>query len=372
MTSATTTRRVFNFSAGPAIFPEKVLSQARDEMLSLPGLGMSVLEISHRSDTYKAIHASAQANVRQLLNVPDDYEVLFLQGGSRLQFTMLPMNLASPGQSVDYFVTGTWSKKAVEECRKVVGVTPNIVCDFGGSKYDRIAETGDFQIDPAAAFAYYCSNETVQGVQFQKEPDVGEIPLVCDSSSDIFSRPLDVTKYAVIYACAQKNAGPAGVTIVIIRKDLLDRSDDGLPGYLNFKTHAEADSMFNTPPTFAIYMLNLVTEWLLNDIGGLENMYARNQEKAAILYAAIDQSRGFYLPHAQSNSRSIMNVTFNLGSEEELAKFVAEAAKRELCNLKGHRSVGGIRASIYNAMPTEGVAALGEFMKEFADARRSA
>ncbi len=358
------TERVFNFSAGPAAFPEKVLLQARDEMMSLPGLGMSVMEISHRSDEFKAIHAEAQSNVRTLLSVPDDYEVLFLQGGSRLQFSMIPMNLASPGQTADYFVTGTWSKKSVDECAKV-GVLPNVVCDFSESGYDRIPAPGDVTVNPDSAFAYYCSNETVQGVQFPSEPDVGGVPLICDSSSDIFCRPLPVEKYGMIYACAQKNAGPAGVTIVIMKKDLLERSSDDLPGYLNYKLHAEADSMFNTPPTFAIYMVNLIAKWLLNDVGGLDKMFARNQEKASMLYEAIDSSDGFYVPHAQPESRSIMNVTFKLAKEDLLARFVEEAAKRRLCNLKGHRSVGGIRASIYNAVPTEGVVELRDFMAEF-------
>ena len=359
------TERVFNFSAGPAAFPEKVLMQARDEMMSLPGLGMSVMEISHRSDEFKAIHSQAISNIRTLLSVPDDYEVLFLQGGSRLQFSMIPMNLASPGQTADYFVTGTWSKKSVGECEKIAGVTPNVVCDFSESGYDRIPAAGEVKLNPDAAYAYYCSNETVQGVQFLDEPDVGDVPLICDSSSDIFCRPLPVQKYGMIYACAQKNAGPAGVTIVIMRKDLVERSSDDLPGYLSFKTHADAGSMFNTPPTFAIYMVNLVAKWLLNDVGGLDKMFARNQEKASMLYEVIDNSDGFYVPHAQPDSRSIMNVTFKLAKEDLLGEFVQQAAERRLCNLKGHRSVGGIRASIYNAVPVEGVTELRDFMTEF-------
>lgn len=358
------TERVFNFSAGPAAFPEKVLLQARDEMLSLPGLGMSVMEISHRSDEFKSIQAQAQSNIRTLLSIPDDYEVLFLQGGSRLQFSMIPMNLASPGQTADYFVTGTWSKKSVAECEKV-GVKPNVVCDYSESGFDRIPAPGAIQINPESAYAYYCSNETVQGVQFPTEPDVGSVPLICDSSSDIFCRPLPVEKYGMIYACAQKNAGPAGVTIVIMRKSLLDRSSDDLPGYLNYKMHADADSMFNTPPTFAIYMVNLVAKWLLDDVGGLEKMFAINQKKASMLYEVIDSSDGFYVPHAHPDSRSIMNVTFKLANEDLLAEFVEQAAKRRLCNLKGHRSVGGIRASIYNAVPTQGVEELRDFMTEF-------
>lgn len=359
------TNRVTNFSAGPAAIPEKVLEQARDEMMSLPGIGMSVMEISHRSDHFKAIHNSARNNIRKLLNIPDDYEVLFLQGGSRLQFSMIPMNLAAAGQTALYFATGAWSEKAIGESRKIKDITTKVVCDFKESKYDRVPSGKLDGIEDDAAYAYYCSNETIHGVQFQSEPDVGNVPLICDCSSDIFYRPLPIEKYGMVYACAQKNAGPSGVTIVVMRKELLERSRDELPGYLNYKLHADADSMFNTPPTFAIYMVNLVTQWLLDDVGGLEKMHAQNQTKSALLYDVIDASDGFYVPHAQKDSRSLMNVTFNLGSDELLSKFKESAAKQNLCNLSGHRSVGGVRASIYNAMPVEGVTQLRDFMQEF-------
>jgi len=359
------TNRVFNFSPGPAVLPSDVLTQVRDELLSLPGLGMSVLEISHRSSQFKAIHAEAQANLRTLLNVPENYHVLFLQGGSRLQFSMIPMNLAHDGQTAHYFVTGTWSKKAVEESQKIPSMTTDVICDFEQFGYDRLPGTSSMEIDPAAAYAYYCSNETVHGVQFQTEPNVGSVPLVCDASSDFLCRPLQIEKYGMLYACAQKNAGPAGLTIVILRDDLLQRGPDSLPGYLNYRSHSENDSMFNTPPTFAIYVLNLVAKWLINDVGGLEQMHARNREKANMLYALIDESSGFYTGHAQSDARSIMNVTFRLPNESLQDEFVRQAEKHNCYNLKGHRSVGGIRASIYNSMSVEGVATLRDFMHDF-------
>lgn len=361
------TQRIYNFSAGPAVLPESVLKQAQAEFLSLNGMGMSILEISHRSEAFKAIHAEAQANIRKLLNVPDNYRVLFLQGGSRLQFSMIPMNLAA-NKKAQYFITGTWSKKSVEETKTLSNVTTEILWDGSETNFDRLPP--QTAVDPDAGYVYYCSNETIHGVQFQSEPEVGDVTLVCDASSDFMYRPLPVEKYGMIYACAQKNAGPAGVTIVLIRDDLLERSDDGLPGYLNYKTHAANDSMFNTPPTFAIYMVNLVARWLLNDAGGLAAVHANNQKKAKLLYDVIDSSEGFYAGHAQADSRSLMNVTFQMANDELLAKFISAAAERNLGNLKGHRSVGGIRASIYNAMPTEGVAALAEFMQDFCNENR--
>ncbi|MEM7312827.1 MAG: 3-phosphoserine/phosphohydroxythreonine transaminase [Planctomycetota bacterium] len=357
--------RVFNFSAGPAVLPESVLARARDDMMGLPGLGMSVMEISHRSAPYQAIHDSAKSNIRKLLNLPDNYQVLFLQGGSRLQFSMIPMNLADSGQTAQYMCTGTWSKKAIDEAKKVPGLNVDVVCDYSDSNFKQVPAGGELSIDSSAAYAYYCSNETIQGVQFPSEPSVGDVPLVCDASSDIFCRPLDMPKYGILYACAQKNAGPAGVTILIIRDDLLERSKDELPGYLNFKTHADNDSMFNTPPTFGIYMVNLIAEWLLNDIGGLDKMVERNRQKSKMLYDVLDASDGFYAGHADAGSRSLMNVTFNLPSDEIQSDFIAGAEEHGLFNLKGHRSVGGIRASIYNALPVTAVEALRDFMKDF-------
>ena len=358
------TDRVFNFSPGPAMFPLPVLEQARDEMLSLPGLGMSVLEISHRSKPFLEIIQAAEENLRRLLGVPDSYRILFLQGGSRLQFSMTAMNLLrGTGQKADYILTGSWGKKAVVEASREGAV--HTAWDGGETNYDRLPKEAELRLSTDAAYVHFTSNETIQGVQFSAEPDVGEVPLVCDASSDFLSRPIDIERYGLIYACAQKNAGPAGVTVVIVRDDLVERSDDSLPGYLNYKNHVQAESMYNTPPTFAIYLLNLVTRWILHEIGGLEKMATINCEKAALLYDLIDDSHGFYQGHAQADSRSQMNVVFRLSSEEQTKRFLAGAESIDLYSLKGHRSVGGIRASIYNAMPREGVETLARFMKEF-------
>jgi phosphoserine aminotransferase len=362
------TQRVYNFSAGPAVLPVPVLEQVQREMLSLPGVGASILEISHRSSAFTPIIVGAEANLRRLLSIPDDYAVLFLQGGSRLQFSMIPMNLLAPGQSCDYVLTGSWGKDALKEAKKA-GST-RVAWDGEATNYDRLPQRGDLSLDPQAAFVHYTANETIQGVEFSTEPDVGNVPLVCDASSNFLSRPIDLRKYGLIYACAQKNAGPAGVTVVIIRKDLLPRSTPQLPGYLNYQIHAENGSMWNTPPTFAIYVLKLITEWLDRDIGGLKAMREHNEDKARLLYDVLDSSGGFYAGHAQPDCRSLMNVTFRLPSEELTTKFVAEGKQRNLVELKGHRSVGGIRASIYNAMPKAGVEALRDFMVEFREANQ--
>lgn len=344
--------------------PVSVLQRAQAEMLCLPGAGASVMEISHRSKHFIAILESAQQNLRQLLSIPDDFSVLFLQGGSRLQFSMIPQNLLrGQAEPADYLLTGAWGVAARDEAVKEGPV--RLAWNGESEGFRRVPRQEELDLNPHAAYAYLTSNETIEGVQFKHEPDVGSVPLVCDASSDFLHRPLDLSKYGLLYACAQKNAGPAGVTVVIIRKDLLDRSSDQLPGYLNYKTHDKKESMFNTPPTFAIYLVDLVAQWLLNDVGGLDAMYATNQRKAASLYEVIDRSEGFYAGHAEADSRSVMNVTFRLPNDELQEKFVAEAAQRKLCNLKGHRSVGGIRASIYNAMPEDGVQALRDFMEEF-------
>jgi len=358
------TQRAYNFSAGPAVLPEPVLARVQQEMMALPGPRASILEISHRSPTFKEIIGAAEANVRKLLSVPENYSVLFLQGGSRLQFSMIPMNLlTNEKKSADYIVTGSWGKHALKEARKEGEI--NVAWDGGDEKYTRLPTSDQLTLDPNAAYLHYTSNETIHGVQFPGEPEVGDVPLVCDASSDFLYRPLAIERYGLIYACAQKNLGPAGVTIVILRKDLLERSRDELPGYLNYKTHAEAGSLMNTAPTFAIYVVRLVTDWLLNDLGGLEKMYTQNQAKAAMLYEAIDQSEGFYSGHAQADSRSLMNVVFRLPSEELTVAFLAQAEKSNLTALGGHRSVGGIRASIYNAMPVAGVETLRDFMVDF-------
>lgn len=357
-------QRVFNFAAGPAVLPEPVLAEVQRDLLALPGVGASILEISHRSKTFENIIQQAETNLRQLLTIPNDYAVLMLQGGARLQFSMIPMNLMGEGRrSCDYLVTGSWSKYAAQEAVKF-GET-RIAWDGKPTNYDRLPAQSELKLDAKAAYVYYASNETIQGVQFATEPNVGNVPLVCDASSDFLSRPVDVRKYGVLYACAQKNAGPSGVTVVIIRKDLLQRSRDTLPGYLNFQIHAEARSLWNTAPTFPIYVMMLVTKWLITDIGGLARMETQNQAKAKLLYDVIDQSNGFYTGHSQPNCRSMMNVSFRLPSDELTAKFVQGAEQRRMTDLKGHRSVGGIRASIYNAMPVAGVEALRDFMLEF-------
>ncbi len=357
--------RVFNFSAGPAALPLPVLEQAQRELLALPGCGASVMEISHRSKQFVQVLDQAIADLTTLLKVPDGYRILFLQGGARLQFSMIPMNLLpGRGAAADYILTGSWSKHALAEARKEGDV--NVAWDGKDTNYDQLPQDEELRLSDDAAYVYFASNETIQGVQFSAEPQVGDRPLVCDASSDFLSRPLDIGRYGLIYACAQKNAGPAGVTIVIIREDLLERSTDALPGYLNYATHAQHNSMYNTPPTFAVYLVGLVAKWLLDDIGGLEAMHEVNQRKAATLYEAIDASGGFYRGHSRKECRSLMNVTFRLPSEELETAFLAEAAKRGLTALKGHRSVGGIRASIYNAMPVEGVEALRDLMAETA------
>jgi len=357
--------RVLNFSAGPAVLPEPVLAEVQRDLMALPGVGASILEISHRSKTFEDIIAQGETNLRQLLQIPDDYAVLMLQGGARLQFSMIPMNMMGGGRrTCDYIVTGSWSKYAAQEAVKF-GET-RIAWDGKPTNYDRVPAPGELRLDPKAAYIYYASNETIQGVQFTAEPNVGDVPLVCDASSDFLSRPVDVRKYGILYACAQKNAGPAGLTVVIIRKDLLERSSDRLPGYLNFQIHAEAQSLWNTAPTFPIYVLMLVTKWLITDIGGLQKMDAQNRTKAKLLYDVIDGSGGYYVGHSQPNCRSMMNVSFRLPSDELTAKFLSGAEELGMTDLKGHRSVGGIRASIYNAMPVAGVERLREYMVEFA------
>jgi phosphoserine aminotransferase len=354
------TERIFNFSAGPAVLPVPVLEKARDEMLSLPGVGMSVMEISHRSKTFDAIHQGAKAGLKELLGVPEGYEILFLQGGASLQFSMVPINFLNRG-SADYILTGSWGKKAIKEAKK--HGSANVAADMADSHYNRTPAQDELKLDPNASYIHVTSNETIEGVEWKQEPQVGNVPLVCDASSDICSRPVDVSKYALIYAGAQKNLGPSGVTLVILRDDLLQKIPDGLDTMLDYRTHAKADSLYNTPNTWGIYILNLVCDWM-KDQGGLEAIHRRNEEKARKIYEAIDAT-DFYRGHAVREARSIMNVTFRLPSEELEKKFTSEATAQGLDGLKGHRSVGGIRASIYNAFPPEGVDALVQFMMEF-------
>jgi len=363
-------KRVYNFSAGPAVLPMAALEEAQRDLLALPGVGSSVLEISHRSKAFTEIIRQAEANLRELLEIPEEYHVLFLQGGAQMQFGMVPMNLLrGTGRSADYILTGSWGNKAIHEA-KTQGET-RVAWDGKHDNYVRVPRQEELDLDPDAAYVHITSNETIQGVQFAAEPEVGEVPLVCDSSSDFLCRPVPVRRYGVLYACAQKNAGPAGVTIVIIRDDLLQDIPGGLPSMLNYRVMAEGKSLFNTPPVFSVYMVMLVTGWLLDEVGGLERMHELNRQKATLLYEVIDQSGGFYRKHAEPASRSIMNVTFRLPDAALEADFLKEAESRGLAALKGHRSVGGIRASIYNAMPLEGVEALRDFMLEFHEKNRS-
>lgn len=354
--------RVWNFSAGPSMLPMPVLEEAQRDLLALPGVGMSVLEISHRSKWYEAINEEAEQNLRQLLGIPDHYSVLFLQGGASLQFAMVPMNLLG-GRSADYIITGSWGEKAYKEAT-LVG-SARVVWNGKSENFTRVPRPEEVSVDPNAAYVHFTSNETIQGVEFPTEPEVGSVPLVCDASSDFLSRPIPIERYALIYAGAQKNAGPAGVTIVILRNDLLERVPQNLPAMLSYRVHAENKSLYNTPPVFAVYMVMLVTRWLRDTIGGLAKMEQLNRQKAHLLYEVIDRSEGFYRGHAHPEYRSMMNVTWRLPSEALEKEFLQQAQANGLYELKGHRSVGGCRASIYNAVPLEAVQALREFMLEF-------
>ncbi len=355
------TERIYNFSAGPAVLPVAVLEQARDELLSLPGVGMSVMEISHRSETFDDIFNEAESGVRELMGVPENYHILFLQGGASLQFSMIPMNFLSKEASADYILTGSWGKKAVKEARHEGGV--HIAATTEDSRYSRIPAQDELKLNAEAAYVHITSNETIEGVQWQHEPEVGDVPLVNDSSSDIMSRPVAVEKHALIYAGAQKNIGPSGVTLVIIRDDMLARIPGGLHTMLDFRTHVENKSLYNTPNTWGIYIINLVCRHL-KEKGGLAAVQQENDAKAKLLYDAIDATE-FYRGHADPEARSRMNVTFRLPSEELEKRFAQESTAQSLDGLAGHRSVGGIRASIYNAFPRAGVEALVSFMHEF-------
>lgn len=356
-----TETRVFNFSSGPAVLPEPVLLEAQRDLYALPGVGMSVLEISHRSKAFDRVISEAKADLREIAGIPDDYDVLFLQGGASLQFSMVPMNLLPADGSADYVVTGSWSQKAVKEAKRVGRV--RIAASTEEGNFSRVPAADALDFDSGAVYAHITSNNTIFGTQWQSFPDTGDVPLVSDASSDIFSAPIDVTKFGLIYAGAQKNLGPSGVTLVIIRKDLLTRSQATLPTMLSYKVHAENDSLYNTPPAFGIYILGLVLKWLKAE-GGLPAAAERNARKAAKVYAEIDRT-GFYVGHAAADSRSLMNITFRLPSEDLEKAFVKESTAAGLDGLKGHRSVGGLRASIYNAFPEAGVDALVSFMRDF-------
>ncbi len=355
------TERIFNFSAGPAVLPLPVLEEAQRDMVSLPGVGMSVMEISHRSKTFDEIIGRAEAGLRELMKVPDNYHILFLQGGASLQFSMVPMNFLPADGSADYVLTGSWGKKALKEAKKVGAV--NVAATMADGGFTRVPSRDEMSLNSHAAYVHITSNETIEGVQWKREPNVGDVPLVADTSSDILSRQIDVSKYGIIYAGAQKNMGPSGVTVVILRDDLLQRIPENLATMLDYRIHVENKSLYNTPNTWGIYILSLVCKWL-QEKGGLAGMERENEEKARLIYEAIDAT-DFYRGHADIDCRSTMNVTFRLPAEELEKKFVAEATAQGLDGLKGHRSVGGIRASIYNAFPRAGVEALVSFMKDF-------
>jgi phosphoserine aminotransferase len=355
-------KRVYNFNAGPAALPLPVLEEIQAEFLDYQGTGMSIIEISHRSKPFDKVINEAVERTKRLLNLGEDFQVLFLQGGASMQFCMIPMNLALPGKPVDYINTGTWATKAIKEA-KIQKLDVRVIASSEDKNFSYIPK--EYAVDPDAAYLHFTSNNTIKGTQWAKFPAAGAVPLVCDMSSDIMSRPFDAKPFGLIYAGAQKNIGPAGTAMVIIRKDLLERTPDDLPTMLKYTTFAKENSMFNTPSCFTIYVINLVLKWLEEKVGGLAAMEKLNQEKGDLLYGYMDQS-GYYKGTAEKDSRSLMNVTFRLPSEELEAKFVAEALKNELAGLKGHRSVGGCRASIYNATSKAGVQALVDFMKDFA------
>ncbi|HZV54341.1 MAG TPA: 3-phosphoserine/phosphohydroxythreonine transaminase [Rhodocyclaceae bacterium] len=357
--------RVFNFSAGPAALPEEVLKQAADEMVDWHGAGCSVMEMSHRGKEFMGIAAQAEADLRELMGIPANYKVLFLQGGASAQFEMIPINLLRGKASADYVYTGEWAKKAIKAAKTFCNV--NVVASAEDKSFTYAPALADWKLNKDAAYVHYTSNETIGGVEFNWTPETGDIPLVCDMSSNILSRPIDVSKYGLIYAGAQKNIGPAGLTIVIVRDDLVGQAVPTPPAMLNYKTHVDAESMYNTPPTYAIYIAGLVFQWLKRN-GGIAAMEQKNIEKANLLYNYLETTDFYRNPVARSD-RSRMNVPFTLkdaGLDEE---FLKGAKAKGMVQLKGHRSVGGMRASIYNAMPTAGVQALVEYMKEFAAAK---
>ncbi|MDR1989700.1 MAG: 3-phosphoserine/phosphohydroxythreonine transaminase [Acidobacteriaceae bacterium] len=360
----TTPTRVLNFSAGPAVLPLPVLEEIQRDLVALPGVGMSILEVSHRSKAFEDILAKTEADIRALANIPANYKVLFLQGGASTQFSMVPMNLLGAGQTADYIDCGSWADKAIKEAKKVG--TVNVSGSSKADNYSHLPNSADLKFTPGAAYVHITNNNTIEGTEYKTLPDVGGAPIVNDTSSDMFSRPIDIAKHGLIYAGAQKNLGPAGVTLVIIREDMLARAaavQKTLPTMLSYAVHAENTSMYNTPPTFSIYAVGLVVQWLQKN-GGLPAMLAVNERKAGKLYAEIDRT-GFYRGTAKKEDRSLMNVTFRLSTEDLEKKFVKESTAAGLDGLKGHRSVGGMRASIYNAFPESGIDTLVAFMQEF-------
>lgn len=358
--------RVYNFSAGPSILPEAVLEQVSKEIMNYEESGMSVMEMSHRSPVYKKIIEEAEASLRQLMSIPENYKVLFLQGGASLQFAMVPLNLMTGSKKADYVNTGAWSKKAIAEAKKTGNV--NIVGTSEDTTFNYIPKLDPSTFNQDADYFYITSNNTIYGTAFKELPDTGNVPIVADMSSSILSEVIDVSKYGIIFAGAQKNMGPAGVTVVIIREDLIGKAGSDVPTMLNYKTHEQAESMFNTPPTFSIYVAGLVFKWLI-DLGGIKAIEVLNRKKAALIYDYIDKST-FFKGTVREEDRSLMNIPFLSPTAELDEAFVAGAKERGLTNLKGHRTVGGMRASIYNAMPLKGIEVLISYMKEFEEANK--
>jgi len=355
--------RKYNFYAGPATLPLPVLEQMRDELVDYKQMGLSLIETSHRSKEYDQVHNEAIALIKELLAVPDNYKILFLGGGATLQFSMIPLNFLGGGKSCDFTLTGSWAKKAYSDSKKLGKV--NVIFDGAENNFTKIPDASSLNVTADAAYLHITSNETIQGIEWHSFPDTGNVPLISDMSSDIMSRPLPVEKFGLIYAGAQKNLGPAGVTLVIIREDLLERCPDTLTAYLNYKTHVDKNSLYNTPPVFAVYAIKLVMEWV-KDQGGLNAMAESAEKRASLIYNTIEQSNGYYSCPVDELSRSKMNVVFRLPDENLEKKFVEEVTKEGMIGLKGHRSVGGCRASMYNAMPVEGATTLADFMKKFA------
>jgi phosphoserine aminotransferase len=355
--------RIFNFSAGPCTLPYSALEEAHAEFLDYKGKGMSLIEMSHRSAEYDAVHMEAMDLIKRLYGLPENYKVLFLGGGATMQFSMVPMNLMGPGQSCDFTLTGAWAKKAFADAKKIGNV--NVIFDGSGDNFMSLPDPAGLKVNPDAAYFHMTSNETIGGVQWSDFPDTGEVPLVCDMSSDFVSRRIPVEKFGLIYAGAQKNAGPAGTSIVIIREDLLKRSSDNLTAYMSYATHAPKDSMYNTPPVFPIYMMMKTLQWLEKK-GGLDAATKMANDRASLIYGAMAADAGFYSCPVKEDSRSIMNIVWRLPNEDLEKQFVSEALAAGMSGLKGHRSVGGCRASVYNAMPVEGAKALADFMGEFA------
>ncbi len=355
-------QRAYNFNAGPSALPLEVLEKAQAELIDFRGTGMSVMELSHRSAAYEEVHNQAKANLAELLSIPENYEILFLQGGASLQFSMIPMNFLKPDQKAGYVMTGSWSEKAFKEAGLFGSAYQ--VCSTKDTNYSRIPKLDELQYSAGDAYLHITSNNTIFGTEWKEFPNTGDVPLIADMSSDILSTPIDVSKFAMIYAGAQKNLGPSGVTVVIIRKDFLETANNDIPTMLKYSTHAKNNSLYNTPPTFGIYMLGEVLSWA-KGIGGIEAIAKRNEEKAKLIYDAIDESNGFYIGHAEKDSRSLMNITFRVKNEELEKKFLAEAKQAGFVGVNGHRSVGGCRASVYNAVPYEACKAFSEFMLQF-------